>query len=656
MAIDDDAQARVVGDAEVARAGFEELPLLAAMTEGPEHRFVAVNAAYRRLVGKPVLLGRTIREVFPEVEGQRIFDLVDDAYATGQVRNAREWRVQIDTDGSGVPRDLYLNITAIPRREAGGAVHGVLYTVEEITEQILKRQAAEREAAEAKRRYRDAREVVADLQEALLPHALPVLPTARIAARYLVAAEDQSAGGDWFDAVPFPDGRVALVVGDVVGHGVLASAAMAQLRAVLNHLLLTEHELATVIARADRFARSVPALRAATLAVVVLDQGSGELTYSLCGHPVPLVIAADGATRYLPETGAGPLTTGHLADSAHATLGEGETVLLYSDGLIERPGHTLAEGMAELASVASDAAAKRTYPVGAAPTAAERVCQLTVELLTRGGYSDDVTALSVQRLPASIAPLTMELPGRYESLAEVRDAFTSWLDGLDAVEDDRIALELAASEAVTNSIEHAYGERKGTVCFDAVLQQDGYLECRVTDQGSWQEPAPGESTRGRGLMLMEQMLDELRVRHPPQQAGQTVGARGTVVTLRHRLHRPAMLASDTAPTPAPLTAVPFATETAGSVVRVQGPVDATTVAKFARDLAAASRGGVRTLTVDLGEVTHLASAGVRALHETREQLEANGRSLTLLAPAGSAAQVVLDLVRLPYHEPAAGGA
>src|SRR6202020_2892587 len=94
------------------------------------------------------------------------------------------------------------------------------------------------------------------------------------------------------------------------------------------------------------------------------------------------------------------------------TLREGELVLLYSDGLIERPNRTISEGMAELANVAADAVANRALPAGAVPAPAERVCQLTVELLTRTGYADDVTTLAAQRLAEPVPGLHLELPGR----------------------------------------------------------------------------------------------------------------------------------------------------------------------------------------------------------------------------------------------------
>jgi serine phosphatase RsbU (regulator of sigma subunit) len=170
---------------------------------------------------------------------------------------------------------------------------------------------------------RGSRGIVAELQEALLPTALPVLPRARIAARYLEAGHEQRAGGDWFDAIPLAGGRVALVVGDVVGHGVAASAAMGQLRAVLAELLAAGEDLGHVLRRADAFAARMPALRAATLALAVLDPAGGQLRYATCGHPPPLVIDTGGTARYLAGPGTGPLGTGSTPVLATGALALG---------------------------------------------------------------------------------------------------------------------------------------------------------------------------------------------------------------------------------------------------------------------------------------------------------------------------------------------
>ncbi len=150
--------------------------------------------------------------------------------------------------------------------------------------------------AEPQRRIQATPQVVAELQRALLPPALPVLPRLRIAAQYLAAGQSEKAGGDWFDAMPLADGSVALVVGDVVGHGVAAVAAMGQFCAVLRDLLATEPQLRTVLERADAFAGRTPALRAATMALATLDPAGGSLYYVTCGHPPPLVIGAAAGT------------------------------------------------------------------------------------------------------------------------------------------------------------------------------------------------------------------------------------------------------------------------------------------------------------------------------------------------------------------------
>ena len=287
------------------------------------------------------------------------------------------------------------------------------------------------------------REIVAVLQEALLPTALPVLPRARIAARYLVAGQEQAAGGDWFDAIPLADGSVALVVGDVVGHGVAAAAAMGQLSAVLAELLAAEADLGTVLERADAFAARTPALRAATLVLAVLDPAGGTLRYTTCGHPPPLVIGIDRTARYLEGTGTGPLGTGSPPVLATSVLAPGELLMLYSDGLVERPGRTIAEGMAELAvaaagAVAEAAAGRARAPAAdpAAAEAAERVCQRTMELLTLAGRADDITTLAVQRLADPVPALRLELPSERASLTTARDAFAGWLSRLGAAADD----------------------------------------------------------------------------------------------------------------------------------------------------------------------------------------------------------------------------
>src|SRR5271165_7199416 len=509
------------------------------------------------------------------------------------------------------------------------------------------------------------RGVVAELQEALLPATLPVLPRARIAARYLVAGQEQSAGGDWFDAIPLADGSVALVVGDVVGHGVAASAAMGQLRAVLTELLAAEADLGRVLERTDAFAARTPALRAATLALAVLDPADGKLRYTTCGHPPPLVIGIDGTARYLEGTGARPLGTGSPPILATSALAPGELVLLYSDGLVEQPDRTIDEGMAELAETAAGAAAEQALAFAADP-AAERVCQRTVEPLTRTGRADDITALAAQRLADPVPSLRLEVPSERASLTTARDAFAGWLSRLDVAAEDWEALHLALVEVFTNAIEHAYQrDQPGIIELEASLGDDGKVECRVTDYGSWRPPDPADADRGHGLMVAGQVVDQLLVSHPPlshsTRAGDgAAGSRGTVVTLRHRLGRPAILASghDGAQA-AHSDAPPFAVDTsiaesATARALVRGPVDITTADQLARRLLSVSRGGTVPLVADLTGQRRSPSARPRAAGSHRRRSVLNRPHPVVAGIVGDLGEAeFLEQRRQVHPEPAA---
>ena len=642
----------------IAHEIFDAVPVMVLAFSGPEHRVIAANAACRAFVGRDDLIGRTDRETFPELAGQQLYEVLDRVHASGKTEVAREWRFQVDR-GQGTIVDNYVDFVCSPWHGPDGAVAGVVLACSDTTAQVQQRNEALGQAADARRQYEAARNVVIELQQALLPTMLPVLPQIRLAARYLVAGHEQAAGGDWFDAIVLADGIVALVVGDVVGHGVSASAAMGQLRAVLNDRLVANPDLADALAETDAFAARTPGLHAATLTLVALDPEIGTLRYATCGHPPPLVIADDGQTRFLPATGSGPLGTGSATVVSTAQLEAGELVLLYSDGLIERPGRTAGDGMAELAKVAADAALNRTMPAGSPPSAPERVCQLTVELLTRTGYADDVTALAAQRLAGPVPPLQLELPATLAALTTARHALTEWMQAFDPVADDRAALQLAVAEILLNAVEHAYPpEKPGVIGVDLSIRDEGYLECRIADHGTWRVPKKSTRSRGHGLMLVEHLIDDVLISHPPQVASVPRGTRGTLVTLRHRLRRPAVLDTEsTSHHRAHLSEEPFGVDGGltddSALVAVRGPVDVFTAEQLTRELLAVSCGGTMPLTVDLTGVSQLASAGVSALFEVREQLTAQLQDLTLIAEPGSDVATVLELVCLPHRGPAA---
>ncbi|WP_157598416.1 SpoIIE family protein phosphatase [Phycicoccus sp. Root101] len=650
-----------VGAADTVRDVFDQLGVMVVAWEGPEHVAVAANAPYRHYVGREAFIGQPWSQVMPELEGQQFLEILDRVYSSGETHVGSEWRFQIRRDDTDQLHEIYVDFTVTPRRDADGRTIGAVCSVVDVTDRVHERHEAALRTAHEQERYEAVHDVVVELQRALLSMSLPVLPTATIAARYLVAAHDQAAGGDWFDAFVLDSGMLALVVGDVVGHGVAASAAMGQLRAVLEELLRTERELEAVLGRLDAYAAHNPTMRAATVVVVLLDPETGKVVYGRCGHPAPLVLAEDGTTRLLDAGAGGPLGTGAIQSLAHTTLARGEVVLLYSDGLVERTGHSLDDGVRELSKVASDAMVNRSLPVNAAASAADRVAELTMELMTRSGHEDDVTVLVAQRLARRVEDLDLRLTATRESLHQVNAAFGAWLAALGPSAADRFALELAVTEAVTNVIEHAYPVgRPGVLNLIASVLPTGGIAVRVGDEGRWQAPPSKAATGGRGLLLMSQVVDEAEVLHPPQSANAPEGDRGTTVVLRHRAHRDAVMASgrsllhdETREGDFPEVDFEVVVDDCdeGPVVRLTGTVDLDTAERARAALLGAARGGVRSLTIDLTGVHQLASAGVRALFEVREQLLANRKQLVIVAEPGSPAAIVLELVSLAYHHP-----
>jgi anti-anti-sigma factor len=406
--------------------------------------------------------------------------------------------------------------------------------------------------------------------------------------------------------------------------------------------------------------------------VAVLDPATGALTYVTAGHPPPLLMPADAEARYLPITGGGPLGTGAAFPTARAQLDVGDLLLIYSDGVLERPGRDPRTSGVELARVAADTAAGRSFAAdGESP--AERVCTQALELLVRAtGHTDDITLLAAGRRHP-VADLELTAPAEPRTLAAVRRALRSWLRGIGAGEDTVSDVAHAVGELVTNAVEHAYPDDDArrtdpeAVRLDATVTPTGVLRLAVRDRGRWLAadrdtdagPLPG-ADRGRGLEMSTALIDRLTV-----DRGDGDGSRGTTATVEHRLTRPArllstaeLIADDPArhaerADPALLLVLDEPRDAADDVarVRVDGPVDAVTAEQLHTALSHRTRGGTRPLIVDLTGVTHLGSAGVSALFAARRSAmrTTDGEpALVLHAPVGSVADHVLTLVGLPH--------
>ena len=189
--------------------------------------------------------------------------------------------------------------------------------------------------------------------------------------RYLPTADGAAAGGDFYDALALSGGRLGIAVGDVVGHGPGAAAAMGQLRSALRAYALEGRAPARVLQLLSRYAEGVPGARGATVVYAVIDPGAREVRYATAGHPPPLLLAPGEAPRYLNGARGVPLdrALGHVYTDATASLAENGTLILYSDGAIERRGEGLEAGLARLAG----AGGRRAGPRGAGgPAAGDR--------------------------------------------------------------------------------------------------------------------------------------------------------------------------------------------------------------------------------------------------------------------------------------------
>ena len=361
------------------------------------------------------------------------------------------------------------------------------------------------QALDRARLHHAEHEVAEVLQRSLLPAALPDLPRLASSARYLPAATDSQAGGDWYDLLPVGESTVALAVGDVVGHGPSAAAVMGQLRSALAGYLLDGHPPAAALERLDRFAQRVDGAAGSTCACLTLDWSTGQLTWALAGHPPVLLVDAEGGARFLPG-GAGTVlgvTRRPPYSQASTTIEPGASVVLFTDGLVERREAVIDAGLEWLASAAGEAG-------DLDPDALATVLVATAH--DGDGPADDVALVVVRLIPA---PLRTRLPAGPRSLRTLRRAVAQWA-ALAHLPDERTEdLQLALGEAAANAAEHAYRGGDGTYDCEVTLAANGRLEVRVSDHGSWR-PVPAENGhRGHGLRLIRELAEELSVERGP---------------------------------------------------------------------------------------------------------------------------------------------
>jgi integral membrane sensor domain MASE1/anti-sigma regulatory factor (Ser/Thr protein kinase) len=372
-------------------------------------------------------------------------------------------------------------------------------------------------AADNARLYQHEREAATSLQSSLLPHQLPSIPGVQLAARYLPAAQGLEVGGDWYDVIALPSGEVALVIGDVAGRGLDAATVMGQMRTTTRVYASAGYSPAEMVERlnatvADAFESS----DMATLLYLVLDPGSSTVHYVNAGHLPPLVLAPDSTVTQLDGPRSLPIGVRPYGRWVEATgrLEPGATLVLYTDGLIERRGEPLGTGIERLRTALEQASCGfEQLP----DTVLERVAPAEQR-------ADDIALLAIRTVRIGTMPLRLTLPTEFSALAEARRALRRWLEQVGADRDETHEIITACGEACANAIEHAYGPQAATFQLEAVF--DGTeVAVAVRDSGNWRPPRE-DSGRGRGIKLMNAFMDSVDI-------GRT--NEGTEVHLRRRL-------------------------------------------------------------------------------------------------------------------------
>ncbi|HYZ80905.1 MAG TPA: SpoIIE family protein phosphatase [Solirubrobacteraceae bacterium] len=369
-------------------------------------------------------------------------------------------------------------------------------------------------------RFSHGRQLVETLQRSLLPDRLPHHPRLELAARYLPSGLAPQIGGDWYDALELDRDRTAVMIGDVVGHGVRAATTMSELRNALRAFAVEGHSPGEALHQLDRVVHATfgPGM-IATVLFLIIDASRGMVRLSRAGHPPPALRTAAGEIRFLETGSTLPLGIDDRvsAEEAEYHLAPGDTLLLFTDGLVERRRESINTGFDRLRDAFTNA-----------PAEVEPLCDFVLErTVSEQASHDDIAVLALRMLGPPLGALDLNLPASTGSVPLARHRLRVWLIE-NVPELDRVVrgdLEVAWSEACTNVIRHAYGPVDAMFQATASRDKDS-VTLEVRDRGQWRPPRGQHG--GRGIALMRVLCDEVTVDHR---------AEGTTVTMRSGLRR-----------------------------------------------------------------------------------------------------------------------
>ena len=499
---------------------------------------LTADGGLQAVAGHQGLTGSSAPQYSHLARGSR--DPVSVTYATGEpllARSAGEVRALLTPEQAATVRSLG-SLACLPL-VAAGARQGVLGLGWEAPQELGDAEvemlsAAAGQLAQALERARlyeaeraarfdlsrsvaELSDVSAALQRSLLPRELPVVEQLQVAVRYLPGVAHAQVGGDWYDVVATPGGGATLVVGDVQGHSLAAAAVMGQLRTALHAYLSEGHHPDVALARANLLMSELDPSVLATCSIFALDTQTGSARIVRAGHPLPVLLRADGSAGEVAVDGGVPLG---VLDQATwpvttVTLDAGDRLVLYTDGLIERRDADLDHGVAALLSAAAGGRARAQPP--------EQACDDLLAVLGHG-LTDDVALLVCDYAgPAEgRAAAAITLPADLRAIGDARAFAVATLArwGLGPLTD---TVTLLASEMVTNAMVHTEGPAT------LELRRDGdTVRLRVSDADTRppqlrEGPEPDlESDGGRGMVLVEALSSSWGVE--PSGSGKTVWA------------------------------------------------------------------------------------------------------------------------------------
>ena len=362
------------------------------------------------------------------------------------------------------------------------------------------------QALERARLYDAEHSRAQELQRGLLPRSLPSLPAVSAAARYLPAGRGDEVGGDWYDLIPLSSGRVAMVIGDVMGHGITEAATMGRLRTAVRTLADLDLSPDELLGKLNALVGDLGYDYYATCLYAVFDPVTRICSFSVAGHPPPLVVHPDGTVHCPDLTVNPPLGAAEPPfDSCEVQLPEESLLVFCTDGLVESASRDIDQGLTELRDTLSTSVRRAAYfSEGRSkgnPTRLDSLCDMLVSALQpdRDQTEDDAALLVVHTRSTPIGDVaSLQLPEDPRAAAEAREYVRRQL-ALWELDDLIMPTELVVSELIGNVVRHA----KGPMLLR--LLRDRALICEVYD-GSLSSPrirrAGVGDEGGRGLHLV----------------------------------------------------------------------------------------------------------------------------------------------------------